>query len=120
MPLNPGRVYRRLEKEDKDREKYGLIPRMAIGSKGCLGFLPSSSFCERINSIAKDVMTDGHTLMSPTSLEKLVVLRMNREFMTYMRRKYNRLTKQQFGQTLVKYEKSRAFKLGSQSATKTV
>ena len=46
-------------------------------------------------------MTDGHTVMKQDSLEKLVVLRMNRDFMQYMRKKYNHLTKQQFGQTLI-------------------
>ena len=103
MPLNPGKVYQRLEKKDVSGEKYGLIPKMAIGSKGCLGFLPASSFCERINSVAKDVMTDGHTVMKQDSLEKLVVLRMNRDFMQYMHKKYNYLTKQQFSQTLVQH-----------------
>ena len=46
-------------------------------------------------------MTDGHTAMKQDSLEKLVVLQMNREFMEFMRKKYNHLSKQQFGQTLV-------------------
>jgi len=78
---------------------------MAAGSKGCIGFLPASSFCGRVNSVAKDVMTDAHTLMGREALEKLVVLRINREFMEYMRSKYNSLTKQQFGQTLVQIVK---------------
>ena len=41
------------------------------------------------------------------SLEKLVALRMNREFMQYMRKKYNHLSKQQFGQTLVQLRAKR-------------
>ena len=108
MLINPGKVYQRLEKEDPGREKYGFIPLMAAGCKGCIGFLPASSFCERVNSIAKDVMTDAHTLMDKESLEKLVVLRINRGFMEYMRSKYNHLTKQQFGQTLVELVKKNA------------
>ena len=101
MKLNPGKVYKQLEKEDKGRTKFGLVPAMASGSKGCLGFLPAASFCERCNSVAKDVMTDAHCLMGKESLEILVVLRMNRKFMQYMRTKYSGLTQQQFGLTLV-------------------
>ena len=74
---------------------------MAVGSKGCIGFLPASSFCELCNSVAKDIMTDAHILMGEEALEMLVVLRMNRTFMEYMRKKYQSLTKQQFGMTLV-------------------
>ena len=81
MRLSPGKVYQRLEKSDKGRIKYGLIPQMAAGSKGCIGFLPAASFCERVNSVAKDVMTDAHTLMGVEALEMLVVLRINRNFM---------------------------------------
>jgi len=101
MQLNPGKVYMRLESSDVDRKKYGLISRMAAGSKGCIGFLPAASFCERVNSVAKDVMTDAHTLMCDEALEMLVVLRINRKFMEYMRSKYNSLTQDQFGMTLV-------------------
>ena len=101
MKLNPGKVYTQLEKDDKGRTKFGLIPAMASGSKGCLGFLPAASFCERCNSVAKDVMTNTHCLMCQESLEMLVVLRMNRKFMQYMRTKYSGLTQQQFGLTLV-------------------
>ena len=81
--------------------------RMDSYQEWLLGRIPASSFCERINSIAKDVMTDGHTAMKQDSLEKLVVLRMNREFMQYMRKKYNHLSKQQFGQTLVQLRAKR-------------
>ena len=105
MFLNPGKIYQELEKNNKGRKKYGLIPRMAVGSKGCIGFLPASSFCERCNSVAKDVMTDAHTLMGQEPLEMLVVLRMNRKFMEFMRSKYNSLTKQQFGMSLIELVK---------------
>ena len=102
MPLNPSRVYKCMIKNDPDRSKFGHIPLMAAGSKGSIGFLPSQSFCERVNSIAKDVMTDAHTLMSDEELEMLVVLRMNRKFMEYMRSTYGqKLSKQPFGMTLV-------------------
>ena len=83
MNLNPGEVYKKLESSDPERSKYGLIPRMASGSKGCISFLPAASFCERVNSVAKDVMTDAHLLMKDDdALKMMVVLRMNREFIS--------------------------------------
>jgi hypothetical protein len=44
----------------------------------------SSSFCERMNSAAKNVMTEGRTLLHAEELEMAVVLRINRDFMEYM------------------------------------
>ena len=104
MCLNPGKIYKNLELSDPERKQYGLIPQMAAGSKGCISFLPAASFCERVNSAAKDVMTDAHLLMNDDALEMMVVLRINREFMEYMRKKHNNLTRQQFGKTVVELE----------------
>ena len=39
--------------------------------------------------------------MSDEELEMLVTLRMNREFMEFMRTNYSHLSKQQFGRTIV-------------------
>ena len=39
--------------------------------------------------------------MGEEALEMMVVLRMNRKFMEYMRHKYSDLTKEQFGMSLV-------------------
>ena len=74
MKLNLGKVYKQLEKDDKGRTKFGLIPALASGSKGCLGLLPVASCCERCNSVAKDVTSDAHCLMYQEYLEMLVVL----------------------------------------------
>ena len=104
MNLNPGEVYKKLESSDLERSKYGLIPRMASGSKGWISFLPAASFCERVNSVAKAVMTDAHLLMKHDALEMMVVLRMNREFMEFMRKKHNNLSLQQFGKTIVEID----------------
>ena len=101
MPLNPGKLYLKMQEKDLDGKTYGLIPLMASGSNGAIGFLPAQSFCERCNSIAKDVMSDAHTLMNDEDLEMMVVLRMNRKFMEYMRTQFSHLTKQQFGMTMV-------------------
>ena len=86
MNLNPAEVYKKLESSDPERSKYGLIPRMTSGSKGCISFLPAAAFCERVNSVAKDVMTDAYLLMKDDALEMMVVLRMNRKFMEFTRK----------------------------------
>ena len=78
-------VYKKLKSSDPERSKYGLIPRMASGSKGCISFRSAVSFCERVNSVGKDVTTDAHLLMNGDALEMIVVLRMNHEFMEFMR-----------------------------------
>ena len=101
MTLNPGRVYKNIEKNDPEKKIYGLIPRMAAGPKGCISFLPAASFCERVNSVAKDVMTDAHLLMGDVALEMMVVLRINRNFMEFMRNKHNKVSQQQFGRTVI-------------------
>ena len=48
-----------------------------------------------------DAVTNGNTLLSDEELEMLVILRMNRDFMIYMREHYNHLTKDTFGRTVV-------------------
>ena len=106
MRLNPGKIYKKLELSDPERQQYGLIPKMAAGSKACTSFLPAASFCERVNSVAKDVMTDARLLMKDNALEKMVVLRINRKFMEYMCKKHNNLTHQQFGRTVIEVEET--------------
>ena len=61
----------------------------------------SESVCERVLSQANCVMTTGNTLLSDDELEMLVVLRMNREFMEFMREHYAHLGYQQFKQTTI-------------------
>ena len=56
---------------------------------------------ERVLSCANNVLTEGNSLLSDEELEMLVVLRMNRKFMEYMRKHYNHLTKDHFGKTVV-------------------
>jgi hypothetical protein len=83
-------VYRELEpqtqivedpntKVKETKKKYGLLLMMAYSSVGleCIKLL-------RINSCAKDVVSDLHTCLSDESIEKMVLLRMNCEFMNYM------------------------------------
>ena len=83
-------------KKDKDRSKYGCLPKMATCSKGSIGSLLASSFCERINSYANQVLTLGKTLYSDGEMEKLVTCRMNQDFMVFMRKNYPQVAKEQF------------------------
>ena len=73
-----GKLYMALEAE----KEFGHLPKMAIAR---LSGNMSSSFVERMNSCAKLIFTDGRTLLSDEELDMVVVLRMNRKFMEYMR-----------------------------------
>ena len=85
---------------------YGLIPLMASASFGQIGALNAESFCERVLRCAGHVLTEGNTLLSDEELEMLVILRMNRTFMEFMRTHYNELTKDHFQRTVVDEEPS--------------
>ena len=89
MPIDIGVVYIYIEKkEDPDRSKFGLIPLLASCSDGEIGALNAESFAERIISAVDLIMTDGRTALDDSTMDKLVVLRMNRDFMTFMRKQY--------------------------------
>ena len=53
----------------------------------------ASSFCERINSCANIVVTKDNSLLSDEEIDKVVTLRMNRDFMEYMRTYYPEVIK---------------------------
>ena len=53
----------------------------------------SASFVERQQSYAKNAMTDKRTQLSEIELEMLVVLRINRNFMEYMKKHFQHLIK---------------------------
>ena len=94
-------IFTELIDEDPDRSKYGFLPYMATGSEGSVSSLIASSFSERVNSCANLVLTDGNSLLHPNEINMLVVLRMNREFMIYMRKYYGNLSRQQFAMTVI-------------------
>ena len=48
-------------------------------------------------------MTDAHRLIKDDALEMMAVLRMNREFMEFMKKR-NNLFLQQFGKTIVEID----------------
>jgi len=66
--------------KDNDHSQYGWLPKMSTCSKGSIGSLLVSSFWERINSYANQVLTLGNTLFGDGENEKLVMCRMNQEF----------------------------------------
>ena len=83
--------------KDPDGALYGYLPQMATFSKGSVGALLASSFCERINSCANQVLTEGNTLLSDKEMEMVVMLRINEPFITFMRKEYPHVAKEQFG-----------------------
>ena len=77
--------------------RYGFLPEMA---RGWVGKLNSESYSERCISIANDVVTDGNTMLGSEEIEMVCVLRMNREFMKYMREHFNKISNQRHGLSL--------------------
>jgi hypothetical protein len=65
--------------------KFGYLPMMAVAT---LGALNAESFCERVLSCVKLVVSDLHVSLKPKEIHMLVMLRMNRDFMEYMRASY--------------------------------
>ena len=64
---------------------YGYLPQLAL----CyIGANLASSFCERVNSCAKNIMTHDRTMLSDHHLEMLCYLRMNRDYIYYLKIKY--------------------------------
>jgi len=61
--LNPGYVYKHMEKLDTDKQAYGWLPLMASSSGGQIGALCAESFCEHILSEANDVCHERNTLL---------------------------------------------------------
>ena len=92
--LNPGYVYKHIEKIDTDKRAYGWLPVMVSFSGIQIGALCVESFCERILSEANDVCQDRNTLLDTEEINMLVVLRMNRKFIQHMRDIWSKLSGQ--------------------------
>lgn len=102
MKMDIEKVYTKLIKTDPMKTKYGWLPLMATCSnEGNIGALNAESYAERVISQASLVMTDGNTLLSDEETEWLLVLRMNRKFMEYMRANYSHLIANQCKMTTV-------------------
>jgi hypothetical protein len=62
--------------------KFGYLSMMAVATFGALN---AESFCERVLSCVKLVVSDLHVSLKAEEIRMLVMLRMNRGFMEYMR-----------------------------------
>ena len=100
MDADLGRVFNILD-EDPDASKYGFLPYMATHSRGSVGSLLASSYPERINSAANLILTKGNTLLAEEEINMCTVLRMNRNFMEFMRRYHPDAAKQRFKMTVI-------------------
>jgi len=69
---------------------------MPTCSMESIGSLLVSSFCERINSCTNQVLTLEKTLFGDGEMEKLVMSRMNRDFMVFMSKNYPQVTNEPF------------------------
>ena len=56
----------------------------------------AASFCERVDSCENDVCTEGNSLLAPEEIDKLVVLRMKRDSMEFVRHHYPDVVKCSF------------------------
>ena len=74
---------------------------MATHSRASVGSLLASSYCERVNSAGKFIFNDSNSMLSPEEMNMLATLRMNKEFMEYMRENYSHIGKQQFNMTML-------------------
>ena len=61
---------------------------MSMIAVSTLGSLNDESFCECVLSSVKLVVSDLHVSLKPSEIRMLVILRMNRGFMEYMRKTY--------------------------------
>jgi hypothetical protein len=77
---------------------------MATYSKGSIASLLSSGFCERISSCANQILTLKNTLLGDGEMEKLVMCRMNRDCMVFMRKNYPQVADEQFEFGILKAE----------------
>ena len=107
LDTNMFKVYEDMLKSDKQRVKGGQPVKfgrwlydgcmMAVATLGALnammpvatlGALNAESFRERVLSCVKLVVSDLHVSLKPSEIRMLVMLRMNHDFMEYMRKTY--------------------------------
>ena len=85
-----GPIIKEIIAKDKDGTKFGLnfLPKTATASRGSIGTCGASSFRERVNSYAyaDGIVTKGSTLLGDDEIGMLAILRMNKKFMSFMRR----------------------------------
>ena len=94
LPLNIGKLYIQAYQSNK----YGYLPLMASSSKGQLGALIAESCCERVISVGNMISTDRNVVLNDDELEMLVVLKMNKDLIQFMRTYYATEIKKTSGQ----------------------
>lgn len=94
LPLNIGKLYIKAHQSNK----YGYLPLMASSSKGQLGALMAESYCKRVISVGNMISTDRNVVLNDDELEMLVILKMNKDFIKFMRNNYAHEIKKTFGQ----------------------
>jgi hypothetical protein len=92
-----GKLYLKMKRDDPELKKLGYLPYMATHSRASVGTLLAASFCERINSAGKLIMTKKNTKLKPDEVDMLATLRINRNFMLFMWENYPHIAEQQFG-----------------------
>ena len=81
---------------DKSHRLFGYLPKMATTSKGSIAANTAVSFCERINSVANQVVTKGNTLLGSDEVNMPTVLQMNRKFIAHYHARFPELLKEHF------------------------
>ena len=77
------------------------VERMGFRIVEICGNIISESFCERVLSAANIIMTKKNVRLGQDKLEQLVVLRMNADFMSYMRTHHADALKEKFKMTVL-------------------
>ena len=71
--------------QERKVPKFGYLPMMTVTA---LGVLNVESFCECVLSCVKLVVSDVHVSLKAEEIRMFVMIRMNHEFMEYMRVSY--------------------------------
>jgi hypothetical protein len=100
LPLNVAPLYANLINSGK----YGLVSLMAVASPYTIGALNAESFSERVISAANLIMDEGNTAPDDEELEMMVILRIDREFMKFMRSKYAHVQHETFEYSVLREE----------------
>ena len=84
-----GKLPHKIIKHDLPRKNCGFLPKMATDSKGSTGALLASSFCERRNLVANQVVANVNYSLAPDETDKLKTLLMSRDLMKHVRKSHD-------------------------------
>ena len=89
--VNLAPVWKALDELNRGNQ-FRFFPMMARYSKASVYKLQASSFCERVNSAGKVVYSDSNLSMASEKVEQRTMLRMNKKWMSHMRKYYTDCT----------------------------